>query len=343
MIVQYFRSNSTNPDKKVQTQPILFQIHLCYSLDMEKESKEKGRDRKMKTVVVDIGGTAIKSGVFVYSKVIDLRTRPTRAERGADEVIRTVIEVISGYEDYEAIGISTTGQIHVKEGRVLFAGNNIPGYEGTELKRILEDYFHKPVFVENDVNAAALGEAYFGAGMGVDQFLCLTYGTGIGGGIILNGQLYRGAQYAAGEFGGILVHPKERNESDIFSGCYERYASVSALVNRAKKEDASIDCGKAVIDRIQEPKIDKVVNGWVHEIAIGLVSLIHSFNPSLVLLGGAIMEQSVIVCRVRAEVRHMLMEVYQDVQIRPAMLGNTAGMYGMAHIADCGLHATNQM
>lgn len=305
-------------------------------LKCERQTNNCGEGKEaMKTVVVDIGGTAIKSGMFIYSKVIDQRTCETPAKQGADEVLRTVIEVISGYDDYEAIGISTTGQIHAKEGKVLFAGNNIPGYQGTELKQILEKRFQKPVFVENDVNAAALGEAYFGAGMGVDHFLCLTYGTGIGGGIILNGQVYRGAQYAAGEFGGILVHPEDRNEQDIFSGCYERYASVTALVNRAKEIDSTLDCGKAIMSRIQEPEIEAVVNRWIHEIAIGLVSLIHIFNPPLVLLGGAIMEQSAIICGVCNEVRPMLMEAYREVSIRPTLLGNAAGMYGMAHIADC--------
>ncbi len=291
----------------------------------------------MRVVVVDIGGTAIKSGMYALGKVVDVREAPTNAQRGAEAVIEKVGDIIETYDEYEAIGISTTGQIDTQEGRVTFAGNNIPGYSGLEIKKMLERRFHMPVFVENDVNAAALGEAYFGAGMGIDNFLCLTYGTGIGGGIVLNGQIQRGAQFAAAEFGGILVHPEARPwgkaDEDIFAGCYERYASVTALVKQAKLVDETLENGRIIVSRMQEPEVAAVVGHWVHEVAIGLATLIHIFNPALVLLGGGIMEQSVIAHQVRDEVSGLVMDIYKKTLIRPTILGNHAGMYGMAHVA----------
>lgn len=287
----------------------------------------------MRIAVIDIGGTAIKSGVYVNGTVTEKRECPTEAEQGAAHVIERVGDIVLDCEGVEAVGISTTGQIDTLEGKVVFAGPNIPGYSGFEIKKILEGYLHLPVAIENDVNAAALGEAYYGAGRGVNNFLCLTYGTGIGGAVIFNGDVYHGHNFAAGEFGAIVVHPENRNQEDIFSGCYERYASVNALVEKAMEVDPALNSGRAIFARIEEAAVKKLVHDWTKEVAVGLATLIQIFNPALVLLGGGIMDQPMLLPMIRKELDFFIMDSHRDVVLKSAMLGNDAGLYGVADLA----------
>lgn len=287
----------------------------------------------MKAAVVDIGGTVIKSGLFEDGKITKLCECPTDAGRGGAAVLETVTGVIKDYGAVEAVGICTTGQIDTEKGVVTFAGPNIPNYRGLEIKKTLSGQLGIPVFVENDVNAAALGEAHFGGGKDYADFLCLTYGTGIGGAIIRDGQVYHGTNFAAGEFGGIMVHPQEQNREDIFSGCYERYASVTALVSFAKAAGLEVESGRDICNRMAEPKVEKVLTAWVDEVSYGLVTLIHIFDPQMILLGGGIMEEPAITGRIQRIVKERIMESYRGVKINPATLGNRAGLYGMAYLA----------
>lgn len=287
----------------------------------------------MKAALIDIGGTVIKSGLFEDGEITELRECPTDAIRGAEAVLETVAGVIEGYGKVEAVGICTTGQIDTEKGVVTFAGPNIPGYQGLEIKKTLSERFHIPVFVENDVNAAALGEAHFGGGRGSEDFLCLTYGTGIGGAIIRGGEVYHGSNFAAGEFGAIMVHPEDQNSEDIFSGCYERYASVTSLVASAKAAGLDMKNGREICERMGEPEVEAVLGAWIDEVSYGLVTLIHIFDPQLILLGGGIMENTAITERVQKAVKMRIMESYRGVKISPTTLGNRAGLYGAAYLA----------
>lgn len=141
---------------------------------------------------------------------------------------------------------------------------------------MMEERFHVPAAVENDVNAAALGEANFGAGREFSDFLCLTYGTGVGGAIVIDHKIYKGSNFSAGEFGGIVIHPQDRNASqDIFSGCYERYASTTALVQNAMLLDEGLCNGRKIFERRGEDKVAEIIDAWIEEIVLGLVSLTH--------------------------------------------------------------------
>ena len=143
--------------------------------------------------------------------------------------------LIHSYHDFEAIGISTAGEVNTEDGSIFYANSNIPGYTGMPVKQIMEEEFCVPAAVENDVNAAALGELRMGAGAGCDDFLCLTYGTGVGGSIVMNGSVYPGSSFSAGSFGGMVIHPEEKVGTDSLEGCYERCASTTGLVRRVKK------------------------------------------------------------------------------------------------------------
>lgn len=288
----------------------------------------------MTTIVLDIGGTAIKSGLYIGGTLTDLKETPTEASQGGAHVTARAKEIIATYQQhtpFERIGISTAGQVDPVRGQIIYANENIPGYTGTKLKEILEQEFHVPVAVENDVNAAAIGESVFGAGKNRSNFVCLTYGTGVGGAIFSGGKLYSGSSYSAGEFGAIVTHPEARKiEEDMFSGCYEKYASAAALVKSAQQFDATLINGRKIFERLEEPDVKELVDRWILEILYGLTTIIHMLNPECVILGGGIMEQPYVIEQLRERLYPNIMSSFRQVKLEKAALGNRAGMLGAA-------------
>ncbi len=288
----------------------------------------------MAVMVLDIGGTAIKSALYNEGTLTDIKETPTQAAQGGSHVVNRIKEIIKEYQkdySFERIGISTAGQVDPMRGEIVYANQNIPGYMGTKLKKIMEEEFHVPTKVENDVNSAAIAESVFGVGKPYKEFVCLTYGTGVGGAIFANGKLYTGSSYCAGEFGAIVTHPEDRIlGKDMFVGCYEKYASVTALVNSALRVDASLTNGRKIFERIGEPEVKEVVDRWILEIIYGLTTIIHMLNPECVILGGGVMEQPYVLERLREQLYQHIMSSYHHVMIEKAALGNRAGMLGAA-------------
>jgi len=286
----------------------------------------------MKIMVLDIGGTAIKSAICQDGTLFMEQETPTEASLGGAHVVEKAKELITSYQkksSFDRIGISTAGQVDPQKGSIIYANQNIPGYTGTPLACILKEAFGVPVSVENDVNAAALGEAVYGAGREEKNFACLTYGTGVGGALYLNGQLYSGSSCSAGEFGAMVTHPEMRNpEADFYSGCYEKYASATALVKRAMEFDSSLINGRLVFSRIQEPGVRKVIDHWIDEIVWGLVTVTHMMNPSCLILGGGVMEQPYVLEQIQTKLYRNIMPSFRHVKLRRAELGNRAGMLG---------------
>lgn len=288
----------------------------------------------MTTMVLDIGGTAIKSGLYADGALADIRETPTEAGKGGAHVVQRAKEIIASYQQhtsFQRIGVSTAGQVDPVRGQIIYANENIPGYTGTRLGEILEQEFHVPTAVENDVNAAAIGESVFGAGKDHKDFVCLTYGTGVGGAIFSRGKLYSGSSYSAGEFGAIVTHPEARMiEKDMFSGCYEKYASATALVKSAVQLDPALDNGRRIFERLQEPEVRTLVDRWIMEIVYGLTTIIHMLNPECVILGGGIMEQPYVSEQLREKLYPNIMPSFRHVAVERAALGNRAGMLGAA-------------
>ncbi len=288
----------------------------------------------MATMVLDIGGTAIKSGLFDGETLSDIQETPTEARLGGAHVVQRSKDIIASYRErcsFDRIGISTAGQVDPVSGQIIYANENIPGYTGTRLGEIIAQTFHVPTAVENDVNAAAIGESVFGAGKDRREFVCLTYGTGVGGAIFSGGRLYSGCSYSAGEFGAIVTHPEDRDiGSDMFSGCYEKYASATALVTSAVQTDPTLDSGRKIFERIDEPEVRALVDRWTMEIVYGLITIVHMLNPECVILGGGIMEQPCVLEQLREKLYPNIMPSFRHVQIKRAALGNRAGMLGAA-------------
>lgn len=287
----------------------------------------------MRIVTVDIGGTAIKSAVWDGTELTDVRECPTDAHLGGAKLMEKVQDLIQGYGEMDAIGISTAGQVDSEKGSIYYANDNIPNYTGMPIKRMLEERFHVPVAVENDVNAAALGEMYAGAAKGLSDFLCLTYGTGVGGAIVLGGKLYTGSAFSAGSFGGIVIHPECIDKDVEYSGCYEKHASTTALVAAAKKVDASLTNGRLIFEAAQRPEVKAVIDAWIDEVVLGLITLVHVFNPSDIILGGGVMGQHYVIEEAEKRLNASVSSGFRSFRLHVASLGNSAGLMGAASLA----------
>ena len=288
----------------------------------------------MKILVFDIGGTSIKYGVCVDNVLQDVKETPTNAKLGGRHIVETLISLIKEQSGYDAIGISTAGQVNSKEGYIIYANQNIPNYTGTKIKEELEELFHVPVTVENDVNAAAMGEAVYGAGKDYTQFLMLTYGTGVGGATVTDKQIYYGSSYSASEFGAIITHSDVRLAgSDYFDGCYEKYASTTGLVKMAMEYNSELDNGRKIFSNLEDPQVMNIIDKWVDEIMLGLATVTHIFNPPCIILGGGIMVQPLIMKKINEKKSRFIMPSFAHVNIVPASLGNSAGLLGANYLA----------
>lgn len=288
----------------------------------------------MKIMAVDIGGTNIKAGVCLKAgELQDVRCIPAQAQRGGRHVVERVKTLIKEYEPVDKIAVSTAGQVDILEGKVSYANENIPGYSGMPIRKILEEQFNVPVIVENDVNAVALGEGAYGAAKNYKDYLCLTYGTGIGGAIVINRRLYRGCHGSAGEFGHMRIKPGGRICACGGRGCYEQYASVNALLRMSAVTGAKN--GYEIMKKIERKDTmqERILQQWLDWVVEGLVSFTHLFDPECIILGGGIMENTEISVRVEQKLRPRLMPIYRDVVIKKAALGNCAGMLGVAWLA----------
>lgn len=290
----------------------------------------------MKIITFDIGGTNIKYALC--NEKMELTERhsvPTEASKGGQYIINKVLKIIESYNDLDRVAISTAGQVDSENGIVVYSTDNIPYYTGMMVKKMVETKTGIPTFVENDVNSAAIGEAKFGAAKGCSDFICLTFGTGIGGAIYLNNKLYKGAQSSAGEIGHIIVHAGGRPCTCGGEGCYEQYASAKALTQAVEKVTGQPLNGFEIFakENFENPEIRHVIDTWIDEIILGLKSLIYIFNPELIVLGGGIMSEEYIIELIDRKIYKELMDNYRKVKIVNSELGNDAGIIGAAYEA----------
>ncbi|WP_072335264.1 MULTISPECIES: ROK family protein [unclassified Paenibacillus] len=289
----------------------------------------------MNILAADIGGTNTKMGICnEQGHIAQFREYATEAQRGGPHLMKRLMEQIESYEDFDAIAISTAGQVNAEEGIIAYANSNIPDYTGMKIKEMLEARFRKPVKVENDVNAAALGEAVFGAAASYQDFLCLTFGTGIGGAIVINHQIYRGANGSAAEFGHMFTHSLSERAGAAEKPYFETFASTTALVRMAQQADPEIVDGKVFFDKIRHgnDQLHHILQAWTTEVSAGLASLIHIFNPQAVIVGGGVMERDDLVDLVGRQTKDLIMPSFAGVKILKAALGNKAGLLGAASL-----------
>ena len=286
----------------------------------------------MRIAALDIGGTTIK-----YAKVSGADCalsgsgeETTPAGQGGAAVVARAAALLKELRPFDRIGVATAGQVCPETGKIIYATDNIPAYTGMPLKQLLERQFEVPVAVDNDVNAAALCEAKMGAGKGSSHLLCVTYGTGVGGALILNGQVYRGAAGSAGEVGHIVTHAGGNPCTCGGRGCYETYASTRALCILVAQKTGEQLNGREIFARLQQPDIQACVDAWIREIFYGLQSLVYALNPQCIVLGGGIMQENYIIHALRTLLPSGLMPSVRDIEVRAAQMGNWAGILGAA-------------
>lgn len=290
----------------------------------------------MRILTFDIGGTFIKYGVCDEKfNLLEEHKVPTEAQKGGQKLIEKIIGIVESYDNIDRVGISTAGQVDNKNGIVVYSTGNIPYYTGMMVKKLVENKTGIPTYVDNDVNAAAIGEAQFGAAAGANDFICLTYGTGIGGAIIIDKEIYRGMGHSAGEMGHMIIHAGGKQCTCGGEGCYECYASANALINAVNRISPEKLNAYEIFEKanFEKPEIRSEIDKWIDEIIVGLINIIYTFNPPLIVLGGGIMNEDYIIELIDRKIYNKLMENYRDVKIVRAKLGNKSALLGAAYCA----------
>lgn len=290
---------------------------------------------------IDIGGTAVKMGMVDRDGTIHARHEASVSFDGYQTpILQTVIQEAKAFCarcgcKIEGIGVSATGQVDDVSGEVIGTNGKIPNYEGSPIKREMEKAFSVPVYVLNDANAAALGECFAGAGKGYEQVLMITLGTGVGGGIVLGGRVFGGTRGIAGELGHFTLYKDGAPCACGKRGCFENYASTTALVRRASEAagEASLN-GRIIFEcaAAGDPVMNRVITEWIDDIAEGISGLVHIFNPQIVLIGGGVSAQEeLLIAPLREKVLHTVMPRFAEgLRVERAKLGNDAGMMGAA-------------
>lgn len=305
---------------------------------------------------IDVGGTKIAGGVVDDDgQVLEtLRVESPAADVEAIEVaVAELVGQLRARHEIAAVGVGAAGYVDRDRARVLFAPNL--AWREVNLKAGLEKRIDVPVVVENDANAAAWGEFRFGAGSDVDDLMLITVGTGVGGGLVLDGALYRGAFGVGAEIGHLRVVPDGILCGCGQHGCLEQYASGSALVRETRQLAANgVPAAEALLARaggavegIDGPMIteaardgDAFAIGRLaelgHWLGAGIASLVAVLDPAVVALGGGVSEAGdLLLDPVREAFEHHLpgREHRPLAEIRQATLGNAAGMIGAADLA----------
>ena len=280
-------------------------------------------------VAIDIGGTNIKYGLINEAEtLVEAHEMPTEAHKGGPGIMQKVEAIVAAYLEkgpLAGICISSAGMVDPDKGEIFYAGPQIPNYAGTQFKKVLEEKFSLPCEIENDVNCAGLAEAMSGSGKGAKITLCLTIGTGIGGCLVVDGQVFHGFSNSACEVG--YLH--------LPDGAFQDVASTTALVNYVAElhgEDAEHWNGRRIFKEATEGNklciegIDRMV-GYLGQ---GIANICYVVNPEVVILGGGIMGQEAILRpRIQAALQDALVPSIADkTKLAFAHHQNTAGMFG---------------
>ncbi len=308
----------------------------------------------MNAIGVDIGGTRIVGAVVdPQGRVVDRRAVATPGR--TDDVVPVVCDLIARLRqnrEVSAVGLAAAGFVDAAGDKVLFAKHI--GWTNEPLKRRVQQTVGLPVVVENDANAAAWGEARFGGGGGEHCLVCVTVGTGIGGGIVVDGELFRGSAGIAAELGHLCVVPDGHLCGCGGHGCWEMYGSGTALVREARRHAAAgssltrgLIASAGSVDAIRGPLVtDAALGGDAGAIELladlgawlgrGMASLAAILDPDCFVLGGGVADAGeLLLGPVRATFERNLSGRSHRPEIRTvgALLGNDAGVIGVADLA----------
>lgn len=307
---------------------------------------------------IDLGGTNIAAGlVNDAGEILYSASIPTLKERHWSEIVKDMASLTqriireSGYniKDIRAVGIGCPGSIDKKNGVVVYSNNIVMDH--VPMSEEFRKHLDLPVFLENDANAAALGEAKAGAGKGYSNLVMITLGTGVGGGIVIDGKLYSGFNHCGAELGHTVIEVDGRVCSCGRKGCFEAYSSATGLVNMTKEkmsEDKNSLMWKLVNNNLEKvngrtafdaaKKGDEaglaVVNMYIKYLACGLTNLVNIFQPEVLCIGGGVCGEGDYLLKPLVEIvrksEYGAENQTNFSQIKIAELGNNAGIIGAA-------------
>ena len=310
---------------------------------------------------IDLGGTNIATGVVDenYNIIGRGKVKTNRAGRTPDDIADDMAKAVfmaiedAGIDKSEivAMGIGSPGSIVPETGTVAVA-NNL-GFKNLPLCQMLKDRTGFDFYIENDANAAAYGELLAGAGRGKKNFVAITLGTGVGGGIIIDGKIFSGFNHAGGEVGHTVIVQNGEQCACGRQGCWEAYASATALIRQTKfamiKDPASVMWeiagtienvnGLTAFDAMRrgDETAKKVVDQYIEYIAVGLVNMINIFQPEVICIGGGVSKEGdTLIKPIKSYARldRYSKNVATQTEIKTAELGNDAGIIGAAFLCN---------
>lgn len=313
----------------------------------------------MFNIGIDLGGTNIKVGLVDENYNIVAKTSvKTNLPRPAEEICASIVEAVwtvlneakVTIGEVNSIGIGTPGVANRDSGTVLYSCNL--GFRNTDLRALIRKQLDKPVFVENDANAAAFGEVLAGAGKGYKNVVVVTLGTGVGGGIIIDGRIYTGFNFCGGELGHTVIEFGGRQCSCGRRGCFEAYSSATALINMTKEAmeankdskmwelaQGSLDNvdGKTAFDgmRADDSAAKDVIKTYIDYLGCGLTNIVNTFQPEMLLIGGGICKEGENLTKPLYEFinrESYCVDAEQVTKLDICKLGNDAGIIGAAFL-----------
>lgn len=310
---------------------------------------------------IDLGGTNIVAGVVDENyNIVATAKRKTLTERSNEEIINDMaaaaLEAIETAglkpEDIESAGVGSPGSIDPDNGIVVYT-NNI-GFKDVHLSDLLKEKTGIDFFVDNDANSAAYGEFLAGAGKGTKDFVMITLGTGVGGGVIIDGKIYTGFNYAGAELGHTVIQMDGENCSCGRQGCWEAYASATALIRQTKQ--AMIRFPKSLMWKLVDNDINKVngltafdamrqgdeagkqvVDKYIYYISVGVANNINIFQPEVFCIGGGISKEGdnlIAPLNKYYEGDNYGRTLPNKTVVKTAVLGNDAGIIGAAFLGN---------
>lgn len=295
--------------------------------------------RRQAKAAVDLGGTNLRVAAVLSDGTIGrMLTTQTFAHLGPDYVIHNMIQLLQSLQSewaFDSVGIASPGPLDARRGLILNPPN-LPGWEMIPLKERLESALNLPVHIENDANAAALGEALFGAGKGKQSVFYMTVSTGIGGGFVYDGRIIRGAHSCAAEIGNMVIDPHGPEHPLLNRGALEVMASGTALNRRIQKELSNLDGAAALFRSAADGNsaAKQMVEEFLQSLSIGIANIIHVVDPDLLIIGGGVLQSKEwfwedLLQKVQA---YLYPQLRGQVEIKPAALEGNSGLIGAAHL-----------
>lgn len=295
------------------------------------------------SIGVDLGGTNLRvAAVDAQGQILDRVSEAAVFDAGPRRVVNEIVRVIEavrtriGTDGLRGVGIGVPGFIDMDAG-VVIGSSNLPGFEGFPVRDEIQQQLGKPIILENDANAAALGEMWRGAGKNVKDLILLTLGTGIGGGIVLNGKVLHGFLGMAGEFGHMTVFPDGNPCGCGNCGCLEKHASATAIAAMGRmmhfgRDTTSAQVYELALQGNQRAKL--VFESMGRALGIVIANLINVFNfPLYLLSGGPLPAWDFFAPSMFGEIdKRSFIFARTGTRVERGLLGADAGLYGAAYL-----------